>query len=507
MKKLPKIMYDQTQFTPIYFFDKKGAWINDKVYKLIENISGYAPDKWYLYTQNKPNAFWFGAYDKSALQKEAETSLKNFSDKVFFDNFQKKAEELFLLTKQISDKYFQEIHGKEFVAILTKKTKVISLLKNIKRVCTFANGYYFLTQPQRLNLIEKKLNQSPNKNELSFIASMGESRTLTAEIEKDIILYAYDIKKAKCTIDQYNKKNQAKFRAIKNKIDKYGFLNWGFYGGAVINLDYLFNKTISLLNDPNKLQKEYKKVISTDNVLNKRKQILKKNKNISEYQLADIAGRLSVLRFDMNTYILCLLNYIKIIVETLSKYYQIPSEDINAYEFEEILQLIKHGKKVNKKTLNERQKAYLRIFSKNNIKTLIGKKALQEIKDLLNSRKKEIEEKQSVKGIITFLPKDKKNISGKVFVLSSSYDADRQLKKFKDGDILVAVQTHPGLISIMKRALAIITDEGGMTSHAAIVSREFKIPCVVGTRLATKIFKTGDSVEIDFTKATVKKTK
>lgn len=57
----------------------------------------------------------------------------------------------------------------------------------------------------------------------------------------------------------------------------------------------------------------------------------------------------------------------------------------------------------------------------------------------------------------------------------------------------------------MKKAAAIITDEGGLTCHASIVSRELNIPCIVGLKIVTKIFKDGDIVEVDATKGTVKK--
>lgn len=59
----------------------------------------------------------------------------------------------------------------------------------------------------------------------------------------------------------------------------------------------------------------------------------------------------------------------------------------------------------------------------------------------------------------------------------------------------------------MKKAVAIVTDEGGLLSHSAIVSRELKIPCLVGTRMATQFFKTGDRVQVDCQNGTVKKTK
>jgi pyruvate, water dikinase len=56
----------------------------------------------------------------------------------------------------------------------------------------------------------------------------------------------------------------------------------------------------------------------------------------------------------------------------------------------------------------------------------------------------------------------------------------------------------------MKKAAAIVTDVGGITCHAAIISRELKIPCVIGTKVATKVIKDGDIVEVDATKGTVK---
>lgn len=68
---------------------------------------------------------------------------------------------------------------------------------------------------------------------------------------------------------------------------------------------------------------------------------------------------------------------------------------------------------------------------------------------------------------------------------------------FKDDDILVTTMTTPEFVFIMKRASAIVTDTGGLTSHAAIVARELKKPCIIGTKIATKVLKDGDLVEVD----------
>lgn len=72
-------------------------------------------------------------------------------------------------------------------------------------------------------------------------------------------------------------------------------------------------------------------------------------------------------------------------------------------------------------------------------------------------------------------------------------------KLMKEGDILVTKMTDPDWVPYMKIAAAIITDEGGMTAHAAIVSRELGIPCIVGSKNATKVLKTGVEVTVDAT--------
>jgi pyruvate,water dikinase len=72
-----------------------------------------------------------------------------------------------------------------------------------------------------------------------------------------------------------------------------------------------------------------------------------------------------------------------------------------------------------------------------------------------------------------------------------------QIDKVKNGDVLVAEMTTPDFVPAMKRAAAIVTDRGGRTAHAAIVSRELGIPCVVGTELATKTLRDGQEITVD----------
>ncbi|MBW2967138.1 hypothetical protein KY362_01490 [Candidatus Woesearchaeota archaeon] len=83
--------------------------------------------------------------------------------------------------------------------------------------------------------------------------------------------------------------------------------------------------------------------------------------------------------------------------------------------------------------------------------------------------------------------------------------SSRDQSKMQDGEVLITTMTTPDFVPAMKKAKAIITDEGGITCHAAIVSRELGTPCVVGTKIATRFFRTGDLVEIHAASGIVRK--
>jgi pyruvate,water dikinase len=73
------------------------------------------------------------------------------------------------------------------------------------------------------------------------------------------------------------------------------------------------------------------------------------------------------------------------------------------------------------------------------------------------------------------------------------------MAKMRPGDILVSPATNPNLLPAMQMAAAFVTDVGGITCHAAIVAREMKKPCVIGTKVASHVLQDGDRVEVDAT--------
>ena len=105
--------------------------------------------------------------------------------------------------------------------------------------------------------------------------------------------------------------------------------------------------------------------------------------------------------------------------------------------------------------------------------------------------------------IVKGLPASPGNAAGKAHVIINPEDID----EFKEGEILVTAMTAPDWVPAMKKAKAIVTDAGGMTCHASIVSRELGIPCIVGTKSrsheATTSIKDGQMITVDATNGIV----
>lgn len=116
---------------------------------------------------------------------------------------------------------------------------------------------------------------------------------------------------------------------------------------------------------------------------------------------------------------------------------------------------------------------------------------------------KEVEEFITKKYDVTEIkgnPTNKGVASGKVKIVIDLED----VKKVERGDILVSPMTKPVFLLAMKKAAAIVTDEGGMLCHAAVISRELNIPCIVGTKIATQVLKDEDVVEVDANRGVIK---
>lgn len=161
----------------------------------------------------------------------------------------------------------------------------------------------------------------------------------------------------------------------------------------------------------------------------------------------------------------------------------------------EIIGLMKSGNDIDWGEICERRKYYLLCKIYNREVIYSGNDALREYIKII-PQTPERDGRKEIKGDIAY----RGRVTGKVKVVLLKKD----LQNIPRGSILVAAQTTPEFTPKLKNVKAIITDEGGILCHAAIISRELKKPCIINTKIATKILKDGDLVEVDATKGIVK---
>lgn len=166
--------------------------------------------------------------------------------------------------------------------------------------------------------------------------------------------------------------------------------------------------------------------------------------------------------------------------------------DIMFYDLEELFSLLQKNITVDKKIIEQRKQGFAFWIDHGDPHLVVGK-PYEHIVQMMNAKHKH-DESQELRGRSA----SKGVAKGRVRIIRhNERDISEQIQKFRDGEVLVTEMTRPQTITACRRAVAIVTDEGGVTSHAAIVARELNIPCVIGTQHATKMLHDGMLVEVD----------
>ncbi|MFH1276632.1 MAG: PEP-utilizing enzyme [Candidatus Woesearchaeota archaeon] len=151
----------------------------------------------------------------------------------------------------------------------------------------------------------------------------------------------------------------------------------------------------------------------------------------------------------------------------------------------------------DQKILAERNKNCVLFFEDGELVEVLVGKDVSHLSSLISTSSSFEMSQDVVKGQSAFEGK----VKGIVRIV---YDPSN-VNEFNEGDILVAPWTRPEYLPLMKKAAAFVTDGGGILSHAAIVARELKKPCVISTKNSTSVFKDGDEVEVDANKGIVRR--
>ncbi len=189
------------------------------------------------------------------------------------------------------------------------------------------------------------------------------------------------------------------------------------------------------------------------------------------------------------------------VLQNLSKLYKISVKSLKEYKYKEVINLV-DGSKVDEETISKRSRASILYNMGDKVSYCYGEPAEKIFNEF--SYEEDHQNGLEVQGTCA----SPGIVRGYARVGEADYDDFNKLHKFfeemKQGEILVCETTSPDLMPAMRKASAFVTNQGGMISHAAIVSREFGIPCIVGTKNGTKIIKTGDLLEVDASKGIVR---
>lgn len=171
-------------------------------------------------------------------------------------------------------------------------------------------------------------------------------------------------------------------------------------------------------------------------------------------------------------------------IEKLGEKYNLIWDEVLLLTYKELIELNDFG--ILPKEFKSRKNSYGLVLEDNKMSVVTG----EELKSRLDECQDRNKSFTELKGMVA-------SKGGKVRGTVRIIEESKYLSKMQKGDILVANDTTPDYVVGMRIAGAIITNMGGITSHAAITSREMKIPCIIGTKIATKVLKDGDFVEVD----------
>lgn len=324
-----------------------------------------------------------------------------------------------------------------------------------------------------------KMRFKKNKDEIFHILTTPQELNAVQERELDILKIA-------------NSPLGNKRALIENHLEKFAWLKNGSYNGDFYTFQEIFQEIKMVKNGKEKLEerrnktkiqkKEFDKYFYS---LNKKEQelvtSLSKSINFRSWRTE---------RFYFNAFILD--DLFRLLGE---KFKLNDYRDIFYLTPPEIIELL-NGKGVNLNLINERKGGYIMISDKFSTRTYSGS-GLKIFKENVDVQRKTSENSDELIGQVAFPGK----VTGEVRIILNKKD----FAKVKSGEIIVAEMTTPDFIPLLKMAKGIVTNEGGITCHASIISRELKKPCVIGTKIATKVLKNGDIVELDAIRGIIKK--
>ena len=287
---------------------------------------------------------------------------------------------------------------------------------------------------------------------------------------------------------------------IKEYIDNYFWFKTNFYKKADITKELLIEEVKQEIKDlgKDKIKRELRDFNKGFEGIEIEKEKLLKRAKLSQRDRKDIQfARLIIEWIDIRKeQMLKMGYYVFSVLDDFAKKKGLEYEDMAVLTIPEANRLILGDKKPDLEEISRRKKGGFWIYEKGReAQKYYGKKA----EEMLQAATEIKEQEQELKGQIASTG-GVKSVRGKIRIVINP-----EKDPFEKGEILTTSMTRTDFLPLMRKAKAIITNEGGVACHAAIVSRELNIPCIVGTKNATRILKTNDKVNMDLKKGIITK--
>ena len=432
--------------------------------------------------------------DEYALESDFDSFCKKLDN--YFDNdiefFDKFANIELDIVEEIK-KYFKYIKNKDFGKLsydeLAKEMKIFSDMFVMSFISGMTRPDDFLTYAFERELKKDKFSEEDIKFIFSKISTCPNSRPLSySEEPVDLLKIALEAKKGK-NIDSL----------LDEHIEKYAWLKGpvGFIDTSFTKEDYL--ERLENLKDAN-IEKRLKTILDV-----RKNDDIEYEKIMNKYKFSPRAEKIIkairsfVLLRTYTTEYSDHLFYIgrNTLFKEISQRTNIDPQDLIMLEDKEIISILKNNGKMSKKIaklLDSRKKAFAILWINGKVEKIFGEEVFSlqnEVANIFKTSNNSDQKDES--NVLIGNIANKGKVKGVARILKSYED----IYKVRNGDIIVATMTTPDYISAMEKASGFITDEGGITCHAAILSREFDVPCIVGTINATSEIKDGEIIELD----------
>lgn len=386
-------------------------------------------------------------------------------------------------------------HRKEnlLVKFLNENSKTdLSKLSNSELFELLFNWYQItLNQIYFINLAPVELGLQRAISDLDSedkLTSLEISTLYSLDGNTAVIQEEYAFLKAMLRANDKNIKN-----IIKKHLDKWSYVTIG-YGSKPMGEDVLVNRYEKMKSmTKEQIEKRIKDIEDYPNLIKEKKEkVLKKLKDKQLAELFDLAAKLGLMRDRKKAFLGKSVQYRNLIFDEINKRFKFDNDQIKWYLMDDFDRLLNDNVCLDEEEISERRKG---VYISNVSNVSIGEGAREEYFSSFKASKEDSSILKTRRGICA----SSGVVRGKARICLTFEESN----KLEEGEILVTYGTDFDFMNAIVKSKGIITEEGGILSHASVISRELKKPCIIAFKGITKVINDGDLIEIDAEKGLV----